>query len=72
MVGSTPVPAEKQVSIIRIVNAVKQWNVEAVKCEGPEIMSYRLEHKYSKASLSLKGPKNVNRAVWDVLLNVRQ
>ena len=59
-----PVPAGKQVSTI--VSAMREWE-EDIEVDCPTVMTFLLEHKYSKGSLSLHLLKNCDQAVVDVL-----
>ena len=70
--GSLPSTVNNQPLVDEVVSSMKQWNNEAVNAQGPVLMAYLLEHKYSEASLSFRGLKNVDRAVGDLLIRAQE
>jgi len=62
-----PTPADNQKQVSAIVSAITAWNADATSTDCPKMMTYMLEHKYCKASLSFEFLKNGDRALADVL-----
>ena len=60
--------ADKQVSTI--VSAMREWE-EDIEVDCPNIITFLLEHKYSKGSLSLHLLKNCDQVVADVLAQAK-
>ena len=66
-----PAPADNQKQVSAIVSAMKQWGEDTESDDCPGMMTYLLEHKYCKASLTFKLFKNCDRAVADVLTQAK-
>ena len=60
--------ADKQVSTI--VSAMREWE-EDIEVDCPNIMTFLLEHKYSKGGLSLQLLKNCDQDVASVLAQAK-
>ena len=65
-----PAPADNQKQVQAIVSAMREWE-EDIECDCPRIMTFLLDHKYSKGSLSLQFLKNCDLVIADVLAQAK-
>ena len=63
---NTPSPTDNRRVVSTVVSAIRKW-----KSDDPPMMTYMLEHKYCESSLSFQSLKNTDRAVADVLTQVK-
>jgi len=66
-----PAPADNSKEVSALVSAIEAWNGDVESGDCPKMMTYMLKHQYCEAGLSFQSLKNVDRAVGDVLLQVK-
>jgi len=69
-VNECPAPADNQKLVSSIVSAIQDWNQDIYSIDCPNMMTYMLEHQYTKG-LSFQLLKNGDKRVANVLAQAK-